>query len=129
MGKRLGQNAGIRYSEAFKMAVVREVEEEDLSFEHGRRKYGILSAATVPKWVRKYGNGSRGKRIRVEKPEEIDEKKRLRQRVRLLERSLADSNIELALERQYTRLACERAGIKDVAGFKKKAGGKQPTGP
>ena len=55
--------------------------------------------------------------------------KRLRQRVRLLERSLADSNIELALERQYTRLACQRAGIEDVAGFKKKAGGKLPTGP
>jgi len=124
----MGQNAGIRYSEAFKMTVVREVEEEDLPFEQVRRKYGILSAATVPKWVRKYGNGSRGKRIRVEKPEEIDEKKRLRQRVRLLERSLADSNIELALERQYTRLACERSGIKDVADFKKKAAGKLRTG-
>jgi transposase len=128
MAKRMGQNAGIRYSEAFKMTVVREVEEEDLPFEQVRRKYGILSAATVPKWVRKYGNGSRGKRIRVEKPEEIDEKKRLRQRVRLLERSLADSNIELALERQYTRLACERSGIKDVADFKKKAAGKLRTG-
>jgi len=40
---------------------------------------------------------------------------------------LADSNLDLALERQYTRLACERAGIKDVGGFKKKAGGKLPT--
>jgi transposase-like protein len=127
MGKRVGQNNGLRYSEAFKMAVVREVEEGDLPFEHVRRKYGILATETVPKWVRKYGNGSRGKRIRVEKPEEIDELKRLRQRVRLLERSLADSNIELALERQYTRLACERAGIRDVSEFKKKAGGKPPT--
>jgi len=128
MAKRVGQNSGIRYGEAFKMAVVREVEEGDLPFDQVRRKYGILSAATVPKWVRKYGNGSRGKKIRVEKPEEIDELKRLRQRVRLLERTLADSNIELALERQYTRLALERAGIRDVAGFKKKADGKRPTG-
>ena len=64
----------------------------------------------------------------MEKPEEIDEKKQLRQRVRQLEISLADANIELALERQYTRLACERAGIRDVAGFKKKAGGKPPMG-
>lgn len=128
MGKRVGEKVGIRYSEAFKMTVVREVEEGDLPFERVRGKYGILGSATVPRWVRKYGNGSRGKRIRVEKPEEIDELKRLRQRVRLLERSLADSNIELSLERQYTRLACERAGIKDVAGFKKKVDGKQPTG-
>jgi transposase-like protein len=129
MAKRVGENAGIRYSEAFKMSVVREVEEGDLPFEVVRRKYGIGGRVTVLKWVRKYGNGSRGKRIRVERPEEIDELKRLRQRVRLLERSLADSNIELALERQYTRLACQRAGIEDVAGFKKKAGGKRPTGP
>ena len=129
MAQRMGQNAGIRYSEAFKMSLVREVEEGDLPFEEVRRKYGISGSATVARWVRQYGNGSRGKKIRVEKPEEIDELKRLRQRVRLLERTLADSNIELALERQYTRLACERAGIKDVAGFKKKAGGTLPTEP
>ena len=129
MAKRVGQNSGIRYSEAFKMAIVREVEEGDLPFEVVRRKYGVTGHTTVAKWVRKYGNGSRGKRIRVETPEEIDELKRLRQRVRQLEASLADSNIELALERQYTRLACKRAGIEDVAAFKKKAGGKLPTGP
>jgi len=73
MAKRAGQNAGIRYSEAFKMAVVREVEDKDLPFEHLRRKYGILGCFTVQAWVRKYGNGSRGKRIRVEKPDEINE--------------------------------------------------------
>jgi hypothetical protein len=48
--------------------------------------------------------------------------------VRLLEQALADANIDLALERQYTRLACERAGIRDVVEFKKKAGGQPPTG-
>ena len=127
MANRIGQNAGIRYSEAFKMSLVKEVEEGDLPFEEVRRKYGISGRTTVARWVRKYGNGSRGKRIRVEKPEEIDELKRLRRRVCLLERSLADSNIELALERQYTRIACERAGIRDVSEFKKKAGGKLPT--
>ena len=129
MEKRIGQNSGIRYSEAFKMAIVREVEEGDLPFEVVRRKYGIGGRVTVLKWVRKFGNGSRGKRVRVETPEEIDELKRLRLRVRQLERSLADSNIELALERQYTRLACKRAGIEDVSGFKKKADGELPTGP
>ena len=129
MAKRLGQNVGIRYSQAFKMQVVRELEQEDLSCEHVRRKYGIRSTATVPAWVRKYGNGTRGKRIRVEKPEEINETEQLKRRVRALERALADSNLELALERQYTRLACERAGIKDVLEFKKKAAGQLRTEP
>jgi hypothetical protein len=64
--------------------------------------------------------------IRVEKPEEVNEKEQLKRRVRALERALADTNIDLALERQYTRLACERAGIRDVAEFKKKAGGQPP---
>jgi len=121
--------AAIRYSEAFKMAVVRELEASQGSFEQVRRKYGIGGCSTVQKWVWRYGNGTRGKVIRVETPEAINEQERLKQRVRLLERALADANIDLALERQYTRLACERAGIKDVAEFKKKAAGTPPMAP
>jgi len=112
--------AVVRYSEAFKVAVVRELEQEGLSFEEARRKYGIRGVGTVQRWVRQYGNGSRGKVVRVERPEEINELKQLRDRVRRLEGALADANLDLALERQYTRLACERAGIKDVGEFKKK---------
>ena len=121
--KRRGANTGIRYSEAFKMAVVREVENEDLPFAEVRRKYGIKGATTVLKWVRKYGNGTRGKVIRVQKPEEINERKELKERVRQLETALADANIQAALERAYTRLACARVGITDVAEFKKKVAG------
>jgi transposase-like protein len=128
MAKRLGQNHGIRDSEAFKMAAVRELEEQDLPFEHVRRKYGIRGTWTVQKWVRKYGNGSRGKIIRVEKPEEINELKRLKERVRRLETALADANIDIALERAYTELACERAGV-DPQEFKKKAAGQLRTKP
>ena len=126
MGKRLGHNHGIRYSEAFKIATVRELEEQDLPFEEIRRKYGIKGTVTVPNWVRKYGNGSRGKMIRVERPEEINELKRLRERVRRLESALADANIDLALERAFTELACERAGL-EVEEFKKKAAGQLRT--
>ncbi len=111
------------------MTVVRELEEQDLSYAQVRRKYGIGGGQTVQGWVHKYGNGSRGIRIRVEKPEEINELKRLKKRVRALEAALADTNLDLALERQYTRLACERAGIQDVAEFKKKATGLQRTEP
>jgi transposase-like protein len=108
------------------MTVVRELEEQDLACEHVRRKYGILGTATVGIWVRKYGNGSRGKRIRVEKPEEINELERMKRRVRQLEIALADVNIDLALERAFTELACERAGV-EVEEFKKKAGGRLRT--
>ena len=100
----------IRYSEAFKMSVVRELEAGGLAFNAIKRKYGIKGTATVPRWVKKYGNGTRGKVIRVEKPDEMDQQRQLKERVR-------------ALERAYTEIACERAGIADVAEFKKKAAG------
>jgi hypothetical protein len=103
------------------MMVVREVEASGLAFQTVGDKYGIRSSATVPSWVRRYGNGSRGKMIRVEKPNEIDQKQQLKDRVRALEQAVGSLHVELALERQFTLLACERAGIEDVAAFKKKA--------
>ena len=111
------------------MAAVRELECGDLPYLEIQRKYGIKGSTTVAKWVRRYGNGTRGKVIRVEKPEEINELQRLKARVRLLEASLADANIDAALERAYTRLACERAGITDVTEFKKKAAGQPGMKP
>jgi transposase-like protein len=114
----------IRYSEAFKVEVVRELETGLAPLDEVRRKYDI-GVGTIQTWIAKYGNGTRGKIIRVETPKAIDETKRLKDRVRQLETALADANIELALERAYTRIACERAGIPDVEEFKKKA----PGGP
>jgi transposase-like protein len=124
MNKKGYLGPAIRYSEAFKMEVVGELEREQLPFEQLRHKYGIGGCDTVQRWVQKYGNGSRGKIIRVETPKEIDQLKKLKERVRRLESALADANIELALERAYTQVACERAGITDVEGFKKKGAGR-----
>ena len=119
----------IRYSEAFKIEIVRELERGGINFAGCRRKYGIAGRRTLQRWIWQYGNGSIGKVIRVETPQEINEKEQLKRRVRALEQALADTNVDLALERQYTHLACERAGIKDVAEFKKKAAGKLRTEP
>lgn len=108
------------------MAIVREVEEKDLPFEQVKRKYGIKGSETVQKWVRKYGNGTRGRIVRVERPEEINELKRLKAELRRTKEALADAHIDLALERAYTELACERAGV-DPEEFKKKAAGRLRT--
>ena len=127
---RIRQNqiqAAVRYSEAFKMEIVRELEQGGINIDQIRRKYGIGSHASIRSWVGKYGNGTVGKVIRVEKPEEKNEREELKRRVRALERALADANIDLVLERAYTKIACERAGIKDVEAFKKKHRGEQPT--
>lgn len=129
VNKKGSRDGTVVYSEAFKMEVVRELEQEDLSFREVRLKYGIQGSETIQRWVRKYGKGSRGKVIRVEKPQEKDELKRLRDRVKRLESALADANIDLSLERAYLQEACKRAGIEDVEEFKKKSDGSRRTKP
>jgi transposase-like protein len=127
MSKERVYRVAIRYSEAFKREVVRELEDGQSTVAAIQRKYGVSGAVTVQRWVGRYGNGTRGKVIRVEKPEEINQTEQLKRRVRQLETALADANIDLAMERAYTKMACDRAGIKDVEEFKKKADGEQRT--
>ena len=129
MIKRSEIKPAVRYSEAFKMQLVRELETGEINFNQMMSKYGIRGYGTLQRWVARYGNGSIGKIIRVEKPEEINELKRLKERVKRLEGALADANLDLALERQFTRLVCERAGIENVSDFKKKAAGQLDTEP
>ena len=89
----------IRYSEAFKIQLVTEIERQGVSIASVRRKYGVRGDGTVEAWVRKYGNGTRGKIIRVETPEQIDELKRLKERVKRLESLLADlTNLKSRLD-------------------------------
>ena len=112
----------IRYSQSFKQSVVRAIEEGQ--FENcfqARQKYG-LGSGTVESWVRRLGkNHLIGKVVRVETPEEKNELKRLKQRVQLLERTLADTTVDLAIERAYTEMLAQEAGVEDLAAFKKKA--------
>ena len=116
------EKAVVRYSEAFKLQVVRELEEGRFRtpFEAGRA-FGVKGPGTVAYWVRRYGkNHLLGKVVRVIKADEQAEVKVLRQRVRELERALADAHLDLKLEAAYVQLACKAAGIEDVTDFKKK---------
>ena len=115
----------IRYSEAFKLKVVRDLEEGRYGspFEAGRA-YGVKGPSTVSYWLRRYGkNHLLGKVVRVMKPEEQTEVKELRKRVRELERALADAHLDARLEAAYLKFACEAAGVGDVEAFKKKHAG------
>jgi len=116
----------IRYSDAFKMQVVREVEAGEHTAFGARRKYNIKGAATVTRWVRQLGSGKYGKIIRVERPEEINEGARLRTQLRQAKEALADAHMELALEKAFLGVACEQLD-QTVEGFKKKHGGRPRT--
>lgn len=121
----MGRKTVIRYSEAFKLQVLRELEEGKFpSKEAVRRAYGIHGGGTLLKWIIKYGKENLlDKVVRVETPKEVSELKQLRKRIRDLEKGLADAHLDLKLEEAYTRIACKAAGIEDVDAFKKKHGG------
>lgn len=112
----------IRYSEAFKLQVLRELEGgKYASPAASARAYGISGGGIIRYWARKYGKSHLlGKVVRVETPKEISEVKELRKRVRELERALSDAQIDRRLDGAYLRIACRAAGIQDVEGFKKK---------
>lgn len=120
------KGAVIRYSEAFKVQVLRELEDGCfLSRRAACQAYGIRGGATLAKWISKYGKTHLMKKvIRVETRKEISELKQLRNRVRELEKGLSDAHLDLKLEQAYTQIACRAAGIEDVEAFKKKHGGK-----
>ena len=113
----------VKYSESFKLSVVRAIEDGEVdNCCQARERYGVRGGGTVERWVRNYGkNHLVGKVIRVETINEINELKRLKQRVRLLEGTLADATVDLAIERAYTEILAQRAGIEDLRAFKKKA--------
>ena len=57
--KKHGRREEIRYSEAFKMEVVRELEMGGIAFEDISIKYDIKDKETVSRWMRQYSNGTR----------------------------------------------------------------------
>ena len=116
----------IRYSEAFKLKVVRELEEGRFgSIREARLVYGVRGAATVTGWVRQFGKDHLlGKVVCVMKADEQVEVQTLRKQVRELKAALADAHLDLKLDAAYLKIACRAAGVDDVEDFKKKHAGK-----
>ncbi len=116
----------IKYSESFKLQVVRDLESRRFrTINEAGSFYGIQGATTIKRWLIKFGKDRLMPRVvRVETPDEQNELKRLRQRVRQLEGLLADKELGLVISETYLELACERAGILDVEDFKKKIAGR-----
>lgn len=112
----------VRYSEAFKLQVVKELESGTVeSIAAARARYGVRGEGTVQGWLRKYGRDHlRNRIIRVETPQDVDQIKVLNKRIRDLEKALADTQVKAVLNEAYYQIVCEEHGIEDPEGFKKK---------
>ena len=119
----------IRYSEAFKLQVVRDFEQGKFeSATAAGQAYGVNGRGTVARWVQRFGKDHLlGKMVWVMKADEETELRALRKRVRELEKALAYAHLDLRMEAAYVELACEAAGVQDVGEFKKKHAGVRLT--
>lgn len=122
-------STSFRYSEAFKQQVIMEIESGRFSSAHeASQAYGIRGHTTVAHWLKQSGRGVLLRKVvRVEKPGEPGEIRRLKERVRQLESALADAHIDGALAESFFEILCEETKT-DAAAFKKKEAGKVRTG-
>jgi len=83
-----------RYSEAFRIQVVREYE-AGASFNSLQKKYGIRGKTTISKWVKKYSlQGIRHQLMVIQTPEEQDQMKVLQERNKQLEKLVAQLSLD-----------------------------------
>ena len=88
------QKVILRYSISFKQKVVKEIEEEGLSYSEAMRRYRITGGDTIRKWVIKFGkNHLLNKVVRVEMKGEKDRVKELEAEVKKLKIALADATL------------------------------------
>ena len=118
------KNKVIRYSEAFKLQVVKEVEDGVLTCDQARIKYG-LGHGRVPIWIKRLGKlHLLPKLIRVETPDEKDRIKELEKQIQQLKNSLAETQVRYLVAESQFEVVCEQQGL-DPDEVKKKLLGKQ----
>ena len=113
-----------RYSEAFKLSVIREIVDGKW---HGPLQASIayrVSWGAIARWMEQYGHGHLLRRvIRVETKDEQDEVKRLKAEVRKLKEALADAHVDLKLSKAFFDIVCEKQRL-DPEVVKKNIAGK-----
>ncbi len=112
----------LRYSEAFKLQVVNDLESGVVeSVAAARERYGVRGGETVENWLKKYGRDHlRNRIVRVETPQDGDQIKALKKRIRDLEKALAATQVNAVLSEAYYQIVCEEHGVEDPEAFKKK---------
>ena len=113
----------VRYSEAFKMQVVSELESGAVdSIAAARCRYGIAGGSTVQGWLKKYGRDHlRSRVVKVTTPKERDQVEALKKRVKQLEKALADTQVDAVLNKAFYQIVCKEHGIEDPEEYKKKS--------
>lgn len=110
-----------RYSQAFKLQVVREYE-NGASIYSLRQKYGIGAHKTVEQWVKKYGrSGYRSELVHIQTVEDQLEFKAMKSRITELESALAQSVLDNKMLTTTIEVASASLGIDLKKNFERKS--------
>ena len=119
-----------QYSISFKRQVIGDLEDGRFdSMVAAQRHYGIGGMSTIQGWPRRYGkNHLLPKVVIVQKPDEKDQMRQLKQQVAELQRALGQTQVENVLNAEFLKIACVDLGC-DVEAFKKKVDTQRFTKP
>ena len=112
------QGQTIRYSSAFKLKVVTEIESGKFTIGEARRIYDIAGPSTIQKWIKKYGKHHLlNKIVRIEMKDEKDKVKELQNQIKALERALSQSQVDNLCWRSLIEVLDEKYGIDSKKNF------------
>jgi len=101
-----------RYSEAFKIQVIQEIESGKMRIGQARKRYGLGGDGTIRGWLNKYGKQHLlGKVVRVETPDERDRLKAIEKDKKQLESALAQTQLKVMALEELIRVAEEEYKI------------------
>ncbi|MGE5351780.1 MAG: transposase [Acidobacteriota bacterium] len=101
----------IRYSHAFMIKVIGEIEQGQLTVPEAMRLYGIKGADTIQRWMKKLGkNHLLNKMVRVEVMGEAHRIKELEKEKRELESALAQAQLKIIGLEKIIEIASRDSG-------------------
>lgn len=107
-----------RYSSAFQLKVVTEIESGKYALAEAYRVYDITGHNTIQSWIKKYGkNHILAKVVRIQLKDERDQVKELKKQIRALERALADEKIHNICWKSLVEVIDEKYGIDSKKNF------------
>lgn len=108
----------IRYSTAFKLKVVNEIESGQYTIAQAARVYDIRGAETIQAWIRKLGkNHLLNQVVRVQMKDEKDKIKELKNQIKALERALAQAQVDNICWKSLVEVIDEKYGIDSKKNF------------
>ena len=108
----------IRYSHAFKLKVIKEIESGKYTIGDAKRIYDIKGAETIQNWIRKLGRiHLLNSIIRIQMKDEKDKVKELQNRIKALERALTDTQIDNLCMKSLIEVIDEKYGIDSKKNF------------